>query len=177
MRTFLFILSIFFGLHSFAQTKVSGIVTDNFGDPVAFANVLFQNSNEGTITNENGRFYLESDNNFDILIVSFIGYETQEIALDAKVTYEMKVSLVEAAQQLGEVVVYTGKQAKKNNPAIDILKKIWAKKRENGVRKFKSYQYDKYEKVEFDLNTIDSALIKSRMFKGLEFMFEGTAMV
>ena len=78
MRTFLFILSIFFCLHSFAQTKVSGIVTDNFGDPVAFANVLFQNSNEGTITNENGRFYLESDNNFDILIVSFIGYETQE---------------------------------------------------------------------------------------------------
>lgn len=45
-------------------------------------------------------------------------------------------------------------------------------KRENGVRKFKQYQYDKYEKIEFDLNTIDSASIKSKLFKGLEFMFE-----
>src|SRR5690606_9455676 len=34
------------------------------------------------------------------------------------------------------------------------------------------YEYDKYEKIEFDLNTVDSALIKSRLFKGLEFMFD-----
>src|SRR5690606_7857852 len=42
----------------------------------------------------------------------------------------------------------------------------------NGIRMFDQYQYDRYEKVEFDLNTIDSAMIKSKLFKGLEFMFE-----
>ena len=77
-------------------------------------------------------------------------------------------------EQLDEVVVYVGKQSKKNNPAIDILKKIWAKKRINGLRMFKQYQYDKYEKIEFDLNTIDSALMKSKMFKGMEFVFAGS---
>ncbi|WP_422350318.1 DUF5686 family protein [Flagellimonas sp.] len=172
MRRFLvpiFLLS-FYSL--FSQTKVSGIVVDADGSPIAFANIVFPNSTEGTITNDNGRFYLESDNTYSSVEVSFIGYESMVIELAQRVNYDMEVVLEESTEQLKEVIVYTGKQSKKNNPAIDILKKIWAKKRENGVRKFKQYQYDKYEKVEFDLNTIDSALIKSKLFKGLEFMFE-----
>lgn len=172
MKRFLLLLFFCCFYFSFSQTKVGGIVVDESGSPVAFANILFKDSSEGTITNDNGRFYFESDNDHTTLIVSFIGYETQEIELPSRVNYDMRVVLAESAEQLKEVVVYTGKQSKKNNPAIDILKKIWAKKRENGVRKFNSYQYDKYEKVEFDLNTIDSALIKSRLFRGLEFMFE-----
>ncbi len=144
---------------------------DETGSPIAFANIIFKNSSEGTITNDNGRFYIESDQTYNTIQISFIGFETKEIELEQKVNYNMEITLRESAEQLKEVIVYTGKQSKKNNPAIEILKKIWAKKRENGVRKFKQYQYDKYEKVEFDLNTIDSALIKSKLFKGLEFMF------
>ncbi len=144
---------------------------DGAGEPVSFANVLFKDSSEGTITNDNGRFYMESENTYTTLLVSFIGYETKEISLTAKVTYDMNIVLEESSEQLDEVVVYFGKTDKKNNPAIDILKKIWAKKRKNGVHMFKQYQFDKYEKVEFDLNTIDSALMKSRVFRGLEFVF------
>lgn len=163
---FLFIVQL-----SISQTKVGGIVLDEMGEPVAFANVLFKDSSEGTITNDNGRFYMESDNTHTTLLVSFIGYETKEITLTSKVTYNMNIVLAESSEQLDEVVVYFGKTDKKNNPAIDILKKIWAKKRKNGVHMFKQYQFDKYEKVEFDLNTIDSALMKSRVFRGLEFVF------
>ena len=148
------------------------MVIDEFGDPVSFANILFKNSIEGTITNDDGRFYMESDNTYETLVISFIGYETQEITLTAKVNYDMKIEMVAATEQLDEVILISGKQSKKNNPAVDILRKIWAKKRENGIRKFKQYAYDKYEKIEFDLNTIDSALIKRKIFKGLEFVFE-----
>ncbi|WP_420398749.1 DUF5686 family protein [Flagellimonas sp.] len=172
MRRFLVPIFLLSFCSLFSQTKVSGIVVDADGSPIAFANIVFPNSTEGTITNDNGRFYLESDNTYSSVEVSFIGYESMVIELTQRVNYNMEVVLEESTEQLKEVIVYTGKQSKKNNPAIDILKKIWAKKRENGVRKFKQYQYDKYEKVEFDLNTIDSALIKSKLFKGLEFMFE-----
>ncbi|MEM8999666.1 MAG: DUF5686 family protein [Bacteroidota bacterium] len=167
---FLFLLLCY--VFSNAQTKVGGIVVDEAGDPVAFANIIFKDTSEGTITNDNGRFYFESDNTHTSIMVSFIGYETKEVKLAAKVNYEVEIVLAESTEKLDEVVVFTGKQSKKNNPAVEILKKIWAKKRQNGVRKFKSYQYDKYEKVEFDLNTIDSALIKSKLFRGLEFIFE-----
>ncbi|WP_435624772.1 DUF5686 family protein [Flagellimonas sp.] len=172
MRKFLFFIFTVSCFVVSSQTKVGGIVLDDTGSPIAFANLVFKNSSEGTITNDNGRFYMESDNTYTTLVVSFIGYETAEIELPQKVNYNMEIQLTESTEQLREVVVYTGKQSKKNNPAIEILKRIWAKKRENGVRKFKQYKYDKYEKIEFDLNTIDSNVIKSRLFKGLEFVFD-----
>jgi len=80
--------------------------------------------------------------------------------------------LLKEGSQLSTVTIYSGKQSKKNNPAIDILKKIWANKRSNGTKKFKQYQYDKYEKIEFDFNNVDSTMAKSKLFKGMEFIFE-----
>ncbi len=147
---------------------------DEQNSPVAYANVFFKGSTEGTITDENGKFYLESKNTWDLVNVSFLGYDTLEITLTKKVNYDLKFILKEGASQLKEVVIITGKQSKKEseNPAITILKKIWERKRKNGLRQFDQYQYTKYEKVEFDLNTIDSSLIKSKIFKGLEFVFD-----
>jgi len=174
MNKFLLLLGLLFSILSFSQTKVSGVIVDNTGEPVAFANVIFKDSREGTITNEDGRYYLESDNTYTTVQFSFIGYTTEEIELTARTTYKMRIVLEEEAASLGEVVIITGKQSKKNNPAIDILRKIWENRRENGVKRFNQYSYDKYEKLEFDINTIDSALIKSKVFKGMEFIFDYT---
>lgn len=167
----LFTLFLFNVIFALAQTKVSGYVFDELNEPVSFANILFKGSSQGTITDENGKFYLESDETWDTLNVSFIGYETLEISLTKKVNYDLKFILKEEASQLGQVLIVSGKQSKKNNPAIDLLRKIWANKRSNGLKQFKQYEYDKYEKVEFDINTIDSALIKSKLFRGMEFVF------
>ena len=159
-----------------AQTKVSGEVFDSEGDPVPFANIVFVGSNEGTITNENGRFYLESENNWVEINVSFVGYSEQTIALPGAVNYEMVITLSSEATSIDEVFIFSGKTSKDEaeNPAITILRKIWLNKKQNGLRQYKQYKYDKYEKLEFDLNTIDSALISSRLFKGMEFIFDQT---
>ena len=61
-----------------AQTRVSGVVVDETGDPIPFVNVYFKNSSEGTITNDQGKFQLYSSNNHGILIISYIGYQTLE---------------------------------------------------------------------------------------------------
>ncbi|WP_306354033.1 DUF5686 family protein [Flavobacterium sp. '19STA2R22 D10 B1'] len=155
----------------FAQTKVSGIVVDEYDRPVGYANVNFKSTNEGVITNEDGRFYLESKTNHSAIEVSFIGYTSQTLQLDKSVNYNVKVVL-EEGEKLQEVKIYGGKTSKKNNPAIDILRKIWARKRKNGLHQFKQYQMDKYEKVEFDMNSIDSAFMKKKIFKGMEFIFK-----
>ncbi len=174
MKQLLFLLFTSLTAVLFAQTKVSGEIQDLNGAPVAFANVIFKDSNEGTISNEDGRFYLQSDNDYATVSFSFVGYKTLDVTLGQKTTYKMVVRLEEEAAALDAVVLYSGKQSKKNNPAIDILKKIWENRRENGVKRFNQYTYDKYEKLEFDLNTIDSALIKNRVFKGMEFIFDQT---
>src|SRR5690625_7103169 len=101
-----------------------------------------------------------------------MGYKTVERDIRKRTNLILQVVLEYERAALNEVVIVTGKQPKKNNPAIDILRKIWANKRENGIRMFKQYEYDKYEKIEFDLNSIDSVLMSSRIFNGLEFIFE-----
>ena len=172
MKYFYFLLLIFSSFFAHSQSKVSGQVKDEFGDPIAYANVFFKDSNDGTITNENGRFYLETYETHSFVVFSFVGYKTLEIELTEKNNFKMDVVLEEESASLEEVVIFSGKQSKKNNPAIDILRKIWENRRANGVRKFKQYTYDKYEKLEFDLNTIDSGLINSRTFRGMEFIFD-----
>jgi len=155
-----------------AQTKISGVVTDIDGNSVPFANVVFKNSFEGTITNEDGRFYLESNETYPQIVVSFLGFQNKEITLEKKINYNMSIVLQQEAASLDEVVIFSGKTSKKNNPAIDILKKIWDNRRQNGVKKFNQYAYDKYEKLEFDLNTIDSTFTENKIFKGMEFIFQ-----
>ncbi|HLF51584.1 DUF5686 and carboxypeptidase-like regulatory domain-containing protein, partial [Flavobacterium sp.] len=154
-----------------AQTKVSGIVVDNENNPVPFANVIFKGSQEGIVTNEDGRFYIESQKTYTAIIVSFAGFETKEVPLPKAVNYDFTVKISDG-EKLKEVVIFAGKTSKKSNPALDILRKIWERKRKNGLKMFNQYQMEKYEKVEFDINTIDSAYMKSKLFKGMEFIFK-----
>ncbi|MGM8361470.1 DUF5686 family protein [Flavobacterium sp. ARAG 55.4] len=165
----LFICTVFSSL--FAQTKVSGIVVDKSNQPVPFANVVLKGANLGVMSNEDGRFYIESPKTFTTLKVTSVGFSDSEITLEKAVNYNFKVILKDT-EELKEVVIYTGKTSKKNNPALDILRKIWERKRKNGLYQFDQYQMEKYEKVEFDMNTIDSAFMKSKLFKGMEFVFK-----
>ncbi|NHM00696.1 DUF5686 and carboxypeptidase-like regulatory domain-containing protein [Flavobacterium difficile] len=164
---FIFLISTL----AFSQTKVSGIILDDVKQPVAYATVAFKNSSEGVIADENGKFYLESKKTYTTLSVSFVGYKDKEIELTGEHNYDLKIVL-ENSNEIAEVKVYGGKTSKKNNPAIDILRKIWERKKKNGLRQFEHYQYDKYEKIEFDINSIDSTFMKSKIFKNVEFIFQ-----
>ena len=162
---------MFFSVQFFAQTKVSGIVLDEKKKPIGYASVAFTGTAEGVITNEDGRFYLESTQDRKKLNISFSGFNDTNIELTKSVTYDLKV-ILRTDEQLKEVRIYAGKMSKKNNPAIDILRKIWARKRKNGLRMFNQYSMEKYEKVEFDMNSIDSSFMKNRVFRGMEFIFK-----
>lgn len=164
---FIFLVSTF----AFSQTKVSGVILDDAKQPVSYATVAFKNSAEGVIADENGKFYLESKKTYTTLAVSFVGYKDKDIELSGEHNYDLKIVL-ENSNEIAEVKVYGGKTSKKNNPAIDILRKIWERKKKNGLRQFNHYQYDKYEKIEFDINSIDSAFMKSKIFKNVEFIFQ-----
>lgn len=159
-------------LSGFSQVKISGVVKDENNQSIPFASIVFVGSSTGTVSDENGKFYLESVKTYTKIEVSFLGYENKIVPIKSR-NFNLIIVLKEAAAQLEQVFIYSGKVKKKGNPAIAILEKIWAKKRENGIYLFDQYQYNKYEKLEFDMNNIDSALIKSKLFKGMEFVFEG----
>src|SRR6476661_3156912 len=154
-----FIILLAFTNMGFGQTKVSGVVLDNSKQPIPYANVVFKGSNTGVVSNEDGRFYIESPDTYTELVVSFVGFPDKVVKLPKQINYDFKVILTDG-NTLKEVKIFAGKTSKKNNPALDILRKIWERRRKNGLKMFKQYQFEKYEKVEFDMNTIDSAFMK-----------------
>lgn len=156
----------------YSQTKISGTVKDEQNNTVPFANILFVGSNSGTVSDENGKFYLESNKTYSEIEVSFLGYENKIVAIKSR-DFNLTITLKESASQLKEVFIYSGKIKKKGNPAIAILKKVWEKKRKNGIYLFDQYEYEKYEKLEFDINNVDSTLINSKIFNNIEFVFDG----
>lgn len=74
---------------------------DQIGEPVIGANVLVRGTTNGVITNVNGEFILSASKS-DVLVVSFVGYTTQEIPVSEK---QMTIVLKEDTELLDEVVV------------------------------------------------------------------------
>ena len=171
MKYYLSLLFFILSISLFSQTKVGGYVYDEDGYTVPYASVYFKNSTVGVVADDNGKFYLEAPDTYKTLVVSFVGFKTKDISLTSATTLNMKVVL-EADNLLQEVKVYVGKTSKKDNPALDILRKIWEHRKKNGLYMFSQYKYDKYEKIEFDLNSIDSAFMQKKVFKGMEFVFD-----
>lgn len=83
------------------QISVKGIVKDQIGEPVIGANVLVRGTTNGVITNVNGEFILSASKS-DVLVVSFVGYTTQEIPVSEE---QMTIVLKEDTELLDEVVV------------------------------------------------------------------------
>ncbi|MCC8152829.1 MAG: SusC/RagA family TonB-linked outer membrane protein [Tannerellaceae bacterium] len=82
--------------------RITGVITDDFGDPVIGANVLVKGTTTGTITGLDGDFTLDVPENAT-LVVSYIGYVQQEVSVAGKTI--INVTLNEDTQKLDEVVV------------------------------------------------------------------------
>jgi len=145
-----------------AQTYVSGVIYDEQNEPVPFANVLFKGSIEGIISDIDGHFVLESENNYSLIVVSYVGFETAEIKLQRKKTLKLDIVL-KTGFELEEVLIVERPKKrlkKKDNPAFKILKGIWAHKKRNGLSLVDAYAYKKYASTEVGLNNIDQKFLK-----------------
>jgi len=88
----------------YAQTRVTGKITSGEdGSPIPGANILVKGTSDGTITDAQGQFGLNVPNTDAVLVVSFVGFLSQEVALAGRTSVD--VTLATDAQQLSEVVV------------------------------------------------------------------------
>lgn len=94
------------------KTKVTGVITDERGEPVIGANVILKGSPNGTVTDLDGRYSIETAQN-DILQVSYIGYIPQDVRVENQV--KIDVRLQEDNLKLDEVVVIGYGTQKRSN--------------------------------------------------------------
>ena len=103
-------LSFFFLLAStlaFAQTEASGTIVDNTGEPIIGATIMEKGTSNGTISDIDGNFHLKTASGAT-LVISYIGFETQELPAQAG----MNITMSDNAKELTEVVV-TGYQVQR----------------------------------------------------------------
>ena len=150
-----------------AQTKVSGVVYDDTNQTLPFANVYFKGNKVGVSADENGKFTIESKQDFTAIVEKYSGFNDIEVALTTAQTVNLKIKMV-SEQQLKEIVV-VGKPkkhlSKQENPAYKILQQIWKNKRKNGLLLAKRYQYTRYTTVSQGLSNLDSAFLKKVLAK------------
>ena len=128
MRT---ILLLFITFTSIAQNNFVGRVTDSSGEPIVGANILIEESNLITYTDEKGKFYLNSNStNIDIQ-VSHVGYLTKEIEF-SNPNQEIKIVLDDGIILKDEIKVISTR-AKYNSPfAFTNISKSFIEKNNSG---------------------------------------------
>lgn len=82
---------------------VEGVITDQEGAPLIGVNIQVKDSNKGTATDFDGKFVLEDIEEDAILVISYIGYQTQEVVVDGQ--EQLEIVMISDSQMLDEVVV------------------------------------------------------------------------
>jgi hypothetical protein len=151
------------------KTIVYGKVFDaETKEALPFVNVAFKGSKVGTTTNLDGQYRLETYYAEDSLIATFVGYKPLAFKVERDERQEINFPMAEGSISLSEVVV----NAKDfENPAHVLLKKIIKNKKINNKAKLDSYEYETYNKIEFDLNNLSEKFTDRKIFKSFDFIF------
>ncbi len=155
-------------------TRISGKVVDAVTkEPLPFVNISFVNKNIGTITDYDGKYKLETKWASGTIQASYIGYKIQSknvvIGKNQRINFELQPTNI----LLNEVEIKTKKvrYRNKNNPAVELIKKVVKNKDLNRMTNLDYYEYDKYEKDEFDINNFTEKFSKKKSLKKFKYIF------
>ena len=154
-------------LTSYAQQKLTGQVLDaETGDSIPMASVLYKGHKVGVASDINGHFSVARHNGWT-LTFSAVGYEEQTVAVNASVKSPIIIRLKPESTAL-EVVNVTadpGKYSRKNNPAVELMKKVIEKKKQTSLFNRDFFQYNKYQKITLALNDMTPSTFEEPFFK------------
>ena len=107
---FLFLLATIFSAQSLlAQHEISGIITDKKQQPVVGANIYIKGTYDGAVSDENGQFVFTSEKTgTQILVISFLSFETKEISGEINDFKNLQIQLVEKFDALNAVIINAG---------------------------------------------------------------------
>ena len=144
-----------------AVTQITGFVRDSLSrDGVPYASIALVGTSEGTLATNNGGFTVNTRASFNKLRITAMGYSTKEVAIKPGQGNIIVIDLVPTGVELGEVVVRKGKEkySKKNNPAVDMIKKLRARRDDNDPRRFQHYGYTQYERMMVGFGDLDNLI-------------------
>ena len=164
------LLFLLWALQSFAQ--IQGVVKDeDTGEPIPFVSIFYEGKGVGCISDIDGRFKVDKMVEWKELTFSSVGYTTKVVPISAKTEF-LNVSMKVMDHTLDEIVVRPKREkySRKNNPAVELMKKVVASKELDDLKQKDYYSYNIYQKLTLALNNITAdSLRESKLFKQYPF--------
>ena len=154
-----------------SMTQITGLVRDSVTrQGIAYASISLLGTTEGTIATDNGGFTINTRANFSKLRVSAMGYAPREVAVKTGQGSVVLIDMVPTGVELQELVVGKSKEkySKKNNPAVDMIRKLRQRRDDNDPRRMEHYSYSQYERMMLGLGDLDGLIGKPEEQRWIE---------
>jgi putative outer membrane protein len=153
--------------------NIQGVVTDSLtNEPIPYLSVFYEGKGVGSITDNDGNYKVETRKGWNKLTFSAVGYVTKVVNIIPGVTKNLNVRMRSDDIMLDEVVVKPKREkySRKNNPAVELMKKVIAHKKNNKLSENDYYQYNKYQKITMSLNDVTPEMLEKGMYKKMPFL-------
>ena len=155
--------------------QISGVVLDaSDGGPVPYATVQYKGNRVSTIADGQGRFRIDRHNGWR-LTISSVGYREQVINVSPQTQNQMTIRLAADNRTLSEVTVKSKKKSRysrKNNPAVELMRKVIANKKKADLKRHDYYRYQNYQKIGLGLNDLKPETLEKGIFKRYPWLRE-----
>lgn len=160
-----------------AQTVVTGTIIDKeTKDPLPFVNVIFAGTATGSVSDTEGKYRIHSPEAYTQVQFSFIGYKTITRNIKPGETNEINIRLEPEATVLNEVEVTVDnrkeKYRNKNNPAVDLVREMIDRKKQNRVENYQFVEYEEYEKLQMSLSNVSDKFKERKLFRKYKWLFD-----
>lgn len=142
--------------HAQQPLQITGTVIDeDTGDSISFASIVYKGHNLSTVANAHGQYSISRHEGWNIT-VSAVGYKSRIIPINSKTKRKLNITLKPTKQELAEVTVKSKRNRynRKDNPAIELMRRVVAAKKKTDLSNNDYYHYNKYEKITLALNDL-----------------------
>ena len=167
-------ISIFLLLTSIGlkAQQITGVVSDaETGECIPYASVIYKGHHVAVVADIEGRYSIARHNEWKITF-SAVGYIAQEVTVDADTKARLNISLKPDTRQLKQITVRAkhGHYSRKNNPAVELMRKVIAAKQLSDLSNHDYYRYDKYEKLTLGANDITPERLEQKPYSSTPWL-------
>ena len=154
--------------------RITGVVTDaETGDSIPMASIVYKGHHVAVISSANGHYSIERHEGWNMTF-SAVGYKSRIIPVNNKTKTRLNIKLQPDKQMLAEVTVKSkrSRYSRKNNPAVELMRRVVAAKKQTDLSQNDYYQYNKYEKITLSLNDLKPEQLEQNPFKKHPWLLE-----
>ena len=153
---------------SIIRAQITGEIVDAAdGSPIPLASAIYRGNKKAVVSDEEGRFSIDRHNGWR-LTISSVGYVPQVINITSSTPEHIVVKLKSDTKKLDEVTISkrrSSRYSRKDNPAVELMRKVIAAKKHTDLKTHDFYQYNNYQKLTLALNDLTPENLESKTFK------------